>query len=143
MTLYALSAAIPHALLLLHALLDVLPFPSGPGGIWYEINTDTVECVDMVDVFPEDDEFGGLGAIEEDEPERRVRNKSSIRIELHIAPRKQREQAPSKRKPGTKARPTANKRKAAAGARKAQTGHMGVDVGQVDVSMTEEEMMNV
>lgn len=48
LTLHALAAAIPHALLLLHALMDVLPYPKGDKGMWYEISTGSVECVDEV-----------------------------------------------------------------------------------------------
>lgn len=44
-----MSAAIPHAVLLLHALLDVLPFPRGPKGLWYEMRTGSVECVDELE----------------------------------------------------------------------------------------------
>ncbi|EIW71619.1 hypothetical protein TREMEDRAFT_60541 [Tremella mesenterica DSM 1558] len=78
LTLHALSAAIPHALLLLHALLDILPYPKGSGGMWYEIKTGSVECVDEVSTLPDlsnptglegEEEFPGVGAIEEDEPE--------------------------------------------------------------------------
>ncbi|RXK34930.1 hypothetical protein M231_07801 [Tremella mesenterica] len=97
LTLHALSAAIPHALLLLHALLDILPYPKGSGGMWYEIKTGSVECVDEVSTLPDlsnptglegEEEFPGVGAIEEDEPERVSRIKSSIQIQLHIGPRK-------------------------------------------------------
>lgn len=49
LTLYALAAAIPHALLLLHSLLDILPYPVGRKGMWYEIRTGSVECVDEID----------------------------------------------------------------------------------------------
>jgi hypothetical protein len=34
--------------MLLHALLDVLPYPRGPRGMWYEIRTGSVECTDEV-----------------------------------------------------------------------------------------------
>jgi hypothetical protein len=80
--LYAVGAAIPQAMLLLFALLDILPFPRGRKGIWYEIRTGGVECVDEV----QDDETGGgeeggegdfvgIGGVEEDEPKREVRIK--------------------------------------------------------------------
>ena len=77
-----MSAAIPQALLLLHALLDVLPYPKGDRGMWYEIKTGSVECVDEVDRAPEtaEDELAGLGGIEEDEPERKTRIKVSITL---------------------------------------------------------------
>lgn len=74
-------------------MLDVLPFPTGRGGMWYEITTGSVECVDEVDAdntIDEDggDEFAGLlGAVEEDEPTRRVRTKASMTVDIHVAPR--------------------------------------------------------
>lgn len=74
-TLYALGAAIPHALLLLHALLDVLPYPLGPNGMWYEMETGSVVCTDEVKAEADEDEFAGIGAVEEDMPEMRERNK--------------------------------------------------------------------
>lgn len=104
MTLYAINAAIPHALLLLHALIDLLPYPKGPKGMWHEIHTGTAECVDEVDVGADgENEFSGIGAVEENEPERRARLnvsitlgmvrglesdlQSTIRIDLHITPK--------------------------------------------------------
>lgn len=117
MTLHALGAAIPHALLLLHALLDVLPFPSGPGGMWYEIVTDSVECVDEVEAEDED-EFAALGAVE-DATALRTRTKASVRIDLHVAPRGNSvHPPPAKRKATT--RPSARKRKAKKHAGEAQ-----------------------
>ncbi|CAK9785389.1 hypothetical protein CC85DRAFT_311711 [Cutaneotrichosporon oleaginosum] len=86
-TLYALGAAIPHALLLLHALLDVLPYPTGPNGVWYEMETGSVVCTDEMKGAVEDDELAGLGAVEEDMPEYRERTKSSLRIEVHVSPK--------------------------------------------------------
>lgn len=130
MTLYALSAAIPHALLLLHALMDVLPFPAGPGGMWYEIATDTVECIDEMDGEAEgEEEFAGLGAMEDDGPELQTRNKSSIRIDIHVAPRAKSVHSTTtkKRKNGAKARPSAKKRRAMKG---------------VAAAADEEDMMN-
>lgn len=50
LVLHALGAAIPHAFLLLHALLDCLPYPRSPRGLWYEIKTGSVECIDEVTV---------------------------------------------------------------------------------------------
>lgn len=67
LTLYALGAAIPQAFLLLHAVLDILPYPVGPKGMWYELTTTTVECTDEVQAAEEgdaEDEFAGLGALE-------------------------------------------------------------------------------
>lgn len=77
-TLYALGAAIPHALLLLHALLDVLPYPSGRSGVWYEMETGSVVCTDEIKAASdEEDEFAGIGAVEEDMPEMVERTKVS------------------------------------------------------------------
>lgn len=97
-----MAAAIPHALLLLHALLDILPYPQGDKGMWYEIRTGTTECVDEVmskekgkaKANPEAAEGDGdvsmegakeaevdlsdIGAVEEDEPERVSRLKVSL-----------------------------------------------------------------
>lgn len=44
LTLHALSAAIPHATLLLFSLLEILPFPRD--FVRYEIKTGTVVCLD-------------------------------------------------------------------------------------------------
>ena len=84
--LHALAAAIPHALLLLHALLDILPYPQGDKGMWYEIRTGSTECIEEVKpqagkgkgkeidevMMGEEEEidFGDIGGIEEEEPER-------------------------------------------------------------------------
>lgn len=85
--LHALAAAIPQALLLLHALLDILPYPQGDKGMWYEIRTGSTECVEEVtpksgekgkgkevdEVMMgegEEIEFGDIGGIEEEEPGR-------------------------------------------------------------------------
>ena len=85
--LHALAAAIPHALLLLHALLDILPYPQGDKGMWYEIRTGSTECIEevtpkaagkgkgkeineVVKGGVEEMEFGDIGGIEEEEPER-------------------------------------------------------------------------
>jgi hypothetical protein len=100
--LHAMAAAIPHAILLLHALLDILPYPQGSNGMWYEIRTGSVECVDevrpsrkgkgkekenaadaegdvqMVPVSADDDlDLAGIGAVEEDEPQIQSRLKVS------------------------------------------------------------------
>jgi hypothetical protein len=116
-----LAAAIPHALLLLHALLDILPYPQGDKGMWYEIRTGSTECIeevtpkvggkgkgkgkDKAEVVMEDAEeieFGDIGGIEEDEPERISKlkvstilgergvadSKASMEIDLHIGPKR-------------------------------------------------------
>lgn len=90
-----MAAAIPHAILLLHALLDILPYPQGSNGMWYEIRTGSVECLDEVkpqdsrkgkgkekadaagDVQMDDRELdlGSIGAVEEDEPTMQARLK--------------------------------------------------------------------
>lgn len=58
-----MSAAIPHALLLLYALMDLLPYPTGPRGMWYEIHTGSTETIDELAAV---EEFAGIGDIEED-----------------------------------------------------------------------------
>ncbi len=75
-TLHALCASIPHSLLLLHALLDILPYPKQY--VNYEIRTSTVECTDEV--------FGKNGAddeemevFEEEAGEMRTRLKVGVR----------------------------------------------------------------
>ena len=93
-----MCAAIPHALVLLHALVDLLPYPKGPKGMWYEIHTGSVDCVDEVakgtsetptmshaahgnptvdldDTGIDDHLFQGIGAMEEEAPDRKVRVK--------------------------------------------------------------------
>jgi hypothetical protein len=74
-------------MLLLHAVVDILPFPKGRKGIWYEIRTGSAECIDeitagngvdsvaVVEAAGTQDEFRGIGGIEEDEPKREVRIK--------------------------------------------------------------------
>ncbi|RSH85610.1 hypothetical protein EHS25_003749 [Saitozyma podzolica] len=211
LTLHALSAAIPQALMLLHALLDVLPYPRGLRGMWYEIRTGSVECTDEVPTastgasgvsVPQPDtrmvaekgraqgrrdrkskpkqgppappavsegamdvdgvgvEHGdvdddgmshllaGIGAIEESEPLRQHRIKSSIQIDLHIGPRPPLNGvvvAPSKTSrqsaPGEgKARP--NKKRRQALARKLSDAGNAVG-GVADQEMDEEMMMNL
>lgn len=148
-----MAAAIPHAILLLHALLDILPYPRGDKGMWYEIRTGSTECIDEVrpttskkkgkekavdtegDVQmdssadyavsgqggaePEPElDLAGIGAVVEDEPERRARLKvrfthhpdcvfrpserpltdqSSIEIDLHIGPKRSKPLPPAGR----------------------------------------------
>lgn len=95
-----MAAAIPHAILLLHALLDILPYPKGANGMWYEIRTGSVECIDemkpsrkgkekekqtdsegdvqMAVVTPgEELDLAGIGSVEEDEPQTQARLKVS------------------------------------------------------------------
>ena len=95
--LHAISAAIPQALLLLHALMDILPYPKGEKGMWYELRTGSVECVDevsrgaggregdkakAVDGMNLDDHGGmdDIGGMEEDEPEQQFRLKVSCPV---------------------------------------------------------------
>lgn len=91
--LHALAAAIPHAMLLLHALLDILPYPQGEKGMWYEIRTGSTECIDEIrppasrkgkekevdvqgdipmqsvpEVSEDELDLGMIGGVEEDEP---------------------------------------------------------------------------
>ncbi|WWC63545.1 uncharacterized protein I303_106148 [Kwoniella dejecticola CBS 10117] len=101
--LHAIGAAIPQCLLLLHALLDVLPYPKGDKGMWYEIKTGSVECIDEVPTVsstikkgdnPEGEEveeglewLNDFGGVEEEKPERQSRIKSTIQVILHISPK--------------------------------------------------------
>lgn len=101
--LYALGAAISHAFVLLHALMDILPYPvAGPGraGMWFEIKTGTTECRDMVqgklsgldeqeamqtegeekEEVPGEEDWGDLGLFIEDKPEIQTRNKVSLSL---------------------------------------------------------------
>ncbi|KAK1927359.1 hypothetical protein DB88DRAFT_477744 [Papiliotrema laurentii] len=149
-TLFAITAAIPHALLLLHALIDLLPYPKGPKGMWYEIHTGTTECVDEVDPSgspgeEEKDEFAGIGAIEAAEPERKSRLNSTMRIDLHITPRPARTEKPSRAGGKKKAnRPSKQKRMALLRARQADKPAGQTTQGKVirAAEIDEEEMMN-
>ncbi|WVQ72000.1 hypothetical protein IAR50_001544 [Cryptococcus sp. DSM 104548] len=113
LTLHALGPAISHALLLLHALLDLLPYPKGDKGMWYEIKTGTVACVDEVDKEKEGEDeeeewLRDVGAVEAAAPERKTRLKSSTQITLHIssrsAKRPAREGKPKQNRPSKRAR---------------------------------------
>jgi hypothetical protein len=117
--------------------------------MWYEIVTDSVECVDEVgadganenETNSEHSDFAGLGAMEEDAPELVTRLKSSIRIDLHIAPRGRsvHPPPPPKRAGSRLARPSAKARKAS----KARAKGAGVSVGAGDgPGGDEEHMMN-
>lgn len=72
--------------MLLHALLDILPYPRSPRGLWYEIRTDSVECTDEVEEGTEvkEDEFSaalaGIGAVEAAAPKRVKR----LKVTLHM-----------------------------------------------------------
>lgn len=104
--LYALGAAISHAFVLLHALMDILPYPiAGPGraGMWFEIRTGTTECKDEIPGKrsglngeeamdaeggkeeedeggkPGEEDWGDLGFFVEDKAEIQTRNKVSYR----------------------------------------------------------------
>lgn len=66
LTLYALSASIPHALLILHALLDILPYPKQY--VRYELRTGSIDCVDeMIPEGTDDEGKGTLGDVRGDE----------------------------------------------------------------------------
>ncbi|UOH83002.1 hypothetical protein LQV05_005715 [Cryptococcus neoformans] len=124
LTLYALGPAISHALLLLHALLDLLPYPKGEKGMWYEIRTGSVECVDEVDKMgnnqtdennagQEDDAWlKDVGSVEASAPERTTRIKSSIEITIHIAPRPASKSLSTSREKKKKNRPSKKTRMA-------------------------------
>lgn len=79
--IHALSAAIPQAMMLLHALLDILPYPRSPRGLWYEVRTDSVECTDEVEDEQEAKEdvfsaaLANIGAVEAAAPKRATRLK--------------------------------------------------------------------
>lgn len=76
-TIHAMGAAIPHAMQLLFALMEILPFPRQH--IYHEIRTTSVQCVDEVSKADEDGD-----GIEEDESERRVRLKVSESLFLQL-----------------------------------------------------------
>ncbi|EJT50476.1 hypothetical protein A1Q1_00217 [Trichosporon asahii var. asahii CBS 2479] len=153
--LYALGAAISHTFVLLHALMDILPYPiAGPGraGMWFEIRTGTTECkdeipgkrsglngVEAMDAEggkeeedeggkPGEEDWGDLGFFVEDKAEIQTRNK----IVLHISGRK----PSTDTKPKKKARPSAKKRKARAG---------GANASEMDVDPADDEeaLMNM
>ncbi|KAL1405806.1 hypothetical protein Q8F55_007483 [Vanrija albida] len=130
LTLYALGAAIPQAMVLLHAILDVLPYPVGPKGMWYELSTTTVDCTDEVEGtrhLDEDDEFAGLGALKLVSSKLVTRTKPAVHITIHIAAKTKsvpihggyadaiveptaQDRRYKERKPGSKARPNAKLR---------------------------------
>ncbi|WVQ95177.1 hypothetical protein IAU59_002271 [Kwoniella sp. CBS 9459] len=188
---HAIGAAIPQAMLLLYALLDLLPYPVGDKGMWYEIRTGSVECVDEVEAEAEvetdpsatdkgkgkgkgiqqaagsDDGVNsdlswlhGLGAIEENTPERRSRIKSTIQIDLHISPRPKRKSEPrdavSSSKPETRTIPNVNsnskrnrpskKRRTQLAAKRAGSGETAGEPEEEirgGDGLNEEDMMNV
>jgi hypothetical protein len=60
--------------------MDLLPYPKGPKGMWYEMRTGTTECQDDVELEKagpahgaEEDDFAGIGDMEADEPVRKTR----------------------------------------------------------------------
>jgi hypothetical protein len=165
--LHALAAAIPHALLLLHALLDILPYPQGDKGMWYEIRTGSTECIEEVKLQAgkgkgkeidevmdaEEMEFGDIGGIEEEEPERisklkactlfsrgGANEKASIEIDLHIGPKRKQGPSTTKGPPTMKvskrSRPGKKKREAS----KREAGSVAEDEEEEDGG--EEEAMN-
>ncbi|KAJ9113226.1 hypothetical protein QFC22_006065 [Naganishia vaughanmartiniae] len=101
LTLHALCVAIPHAVMLLYALVDILPYPRR--FIHHEIRTESVACLDeMVFVSREEQKAGKGGGgngngkgkgkeggkafsiFEEDEGGLKSRTKSGIRITIRI-----------------------------------------------------------
>ncbi|KAG7563150.1 hypothetical protein FFLO_01458 [Filobasidium floriforme] len=106
-TLHALSAAIPHALLVLHSLLDILPFPKKH--VSHELKSSSVKCFDELkstggrkrkaggdegEIVGDADGAGTGGdewepvLFDEEEPEGavRVRIKSAIEIIIRVGP---------------------------------------------------------
>lgn len=90
-TLHALCVAIPHAVMLLYALTDILPFPRQ--FIHHEIQTSSVECHDEMSLVAAElgkghhvgaDKGKGkaLAIFEEDEAGIRSRTKVSIQSNL-------------------------------------------------------------
>ena len=169
--LHALAAAIPHALLLLHALLDILPYPQGDKGMWYEIRTGSTECIEEVKpqaggkgkskeidevMDAEEMEFGDIGGIEEEEPERisklkvcinhlargSANTKASIEIDLHIGPKRKQgpntTKGPPTMKIAKRSRPGKKKREAL---KRAEAGSI-VEDGEEEEEGGEEEAMN-
>ncbi|WOO83228.1 uncharacterized protein LOC62_05G006751 [Vanrija pseudolonga] len=160
LTLYALGAAIPQAFLLLHAVLDILPYPVGPKGMWYELTTTTVECTDEVqaEADDEEDEFAGLGALEAAPITLSTRTKPAVHITIHIAAKTKsvpilggyadgivEPSAPDRRykeqKPGTKARPNAKLRQRRIVAQRREAEAAAAAGAQMAVD-NEEEAMN-
>lgn len=77
-TLHALCVAIPHAVMLLYALVDILPFPKQ--FIHHEIQTSSVECHDEMSFVATVEGKGkrkALAIFEEDEGGIRSRTKVS------------------------------------------------------------------
>ena len=92
-TLHALCVAIPHAVMLLYALTDILPFPRQ--FIHHEIQTSSVECHDEMSLvaaeLQKEDAVGAdkgkgkskaLAIFEEDEAGFRSRTKVSTESKL-------------------------------------------------------------
>ena len=130
-TLHALSAAIPQAFLLLHAILDVLPFPKS--AMRYEIYTGSVECVDEVE-----DGVAADFAMEASVPKRAVRVKSSLRVEVYVGDEALKHKA---KKAGGAKKPRLNKKRRAARAGAVEGGERGEDVGVVISRNVQDEEM--
>ncbi|WRT68640.1 uncharacterized protein IL334_005619 [Kwoniella shivajii] len=156
---HAIGAAIPQSFLLLHALLDLLPYPVGEKGMWYEIRTGSIECIDEISNSTnvsgkgndgkekegdKEDWLNDIGGIEEDVPERKSRVKSTVQIDLHMSPRPKSKKIQSERvndephnaekKKSNRNRPSKKKREQLATKRKPAADESGID---------EEEMMNI
>ncbi len=90
-TLYGLGAAIPHTLLVLYALLDILPYPRQY--VTHELRTSTVECTDeMLGASGLDElERHGLSATERDGKGRPLEvfeeEESEMRTRQKVGPR--------------------------------------------------------
>ncbi|WVW85366.1 hypothetical protein I302_107404 [Kwoniella bestiolae CBS 10118] len=160
---HAIGAAIPQSLLLLHALLDLLPYPKGEKGMWYEIKTGSVECVDeipksTVQGKDRDDPSGGqmvdpgkdgdsdlgwlidVGAVEEDVPDRKARIKSTIQIDLHISPRLSKRKSLSDESTAMKSKTKTSTRNRPSKKKRQQLASKRVEEKALS---NEEEMMNI
>ncbi|KAK8854585.1 hypothetical protein IAR55_003324 [Kwoniella newhampshirensis] len=149
--LHALGAAIPQALLLLYALLDLLPYPVGEKGMWYEIKTGSAECVDEIDKTApvanadgnDKDDMAWLqnvGDMEEAAPEKKTRIKSTIQIDIHTSPRPSRSKTVGLEADTTKMqKKTAARNRPSKKRRRALATRIRGEKDRVD----EEEMMNV
>ncbi|GHJ84536.1 hypothetical protein NliqN6_0938 [Naganishia liquefaciens] len=154
-TLHALCVAIPHAVMLLYALTDILPFPRQ--FIHHEIQTSSVECHDEMSLvaaeLQKEDAVGAdkgkgkskaLAIFEEDEAGFRSRTKSGIRITIRIGKGArvspaEHENPTAQKTGGKKARPNKAQRVAK---RAQEDGERDADMGEPVGIVDEEEGMN-